>query len=288
MSDKPDPKDMVLTPGGMRHKAHVHKIPIGHHLDQRSNRIVQRDEQGKVVADHGEIKHRPEDKPLMPGNVTLPPDSVAPLASGWITFADWNNNSGQPASLFVATWHVPPAPTTASGQTIFLFNGIQNSTMIYQPVLQWGPSFAGGGNYWTVASWYADGQGGPVFHSPLTTVNVGQKLIGVMASTGQNGALFSYQCQFIGIPNSILPIFNVPELKWHVITLETYNCTKPTDYPNVPDTPFTGVLVQTGTGTPPPNVVWQPVNAITDTGQHTIVVNNAYGDGLVIIFYVEQ
>ena len=45
-------------------------------------------------------------------------------------------------------------------RTIFLFNGIQNSTSIYQPVLQWGPSAAGGGNFWTVASWYVDGAGG--------------------------------------------------------------------------------------------------------------------------------
>lgn len=52
-----------------------------------------------------------------------------------------------------------------------MFSGIQNSTMIYQPVLQWGESAAGGGNYWGVASWYVDGQGGLALHSNLVRVN---------------------------------------------------------------------------------------------------------------------
>ena len=71
-------------------------------------------------------------------------------------------------SRLTTEWTVPPAPATQNGQTIFLFPGIQNSTMIYQPVLQWGPSAAGGGNYWAVASWYVDGQGGHSFCTPTS------------------------------------------------------------------------------------------------------------------------
>ena len=53
--------------------------------------------------------------------------------------------------------------------------------MIYPPVLQWGPSAAGGGNYWAVASWYADGQGGQAFYSQLVQVsNPGDILVGIM------------------------------------------------------------------------------------------------------------
>ena len=47
--------------------------------------------------------------------------------------------------------------------------------MIYQPVLQWGVSAAGGGNSWAVASWYADGQGGHSFYSQLVPVNEGSQ-----------------------------------------------------------------------------------------------------------------
>jgi hypothetical protein len=279
-----DSKDLVLTPGGFRHKTLVHSIDLGHRLDGGSGRVVERDAEGKTVADHGVIEERSGNKPLMPNNVVIPKDQIAPFGSGWITYADWTNNTGNPVSLFVATWYVPPAPTTTSGQTIFLFNGIQNSTMIYQPVLQWGPSAAGGGNYWSVASWYADGQGGPAYHSPLTAVSPGQKLIGIMALMSQSGSLFSYECQFLGIPNSLLSIYNVPQLTWLAITLEAYGITKKTDYPNTVDTPFTNIVVQTGYT--PPNPVWQPVNAVTDIGQHTVVLSNAYGDGYVVIFYV--
>ena len=158
-------------------------------------------------------------QPLMPRNVTTARaalvagagqgDPLPALGEGWISYAYWTNNTGSPVTRFATTWVVPPAPATDSGQTIFLFNGIQNSTMIYQPVLQWGPSAAGGGSYWAVASWYADGQTGTSFHSTLVRVNPGDVLVGVMTLTARQGNGFSYNCQFTGIANSSLPISNV-------------------------------------------------------------------------------
>ena len=88
-----------------------------------------------------------------------------------------------------STWTVPPAPSTDSGQTIFLFNGIQNYGTNYgilQPVLQWGPSAAGGGSYWSIASWYVT-SGGDAFHTTLIQVDEGDVLIGLMTFTGQPG-----------------------------------------------------------------------------------------------------
>jgi hypothetical protein len=76
----------------------------------------------------------------MPHNIVRPPRVEPALGSGWITYASWTNNTGAPISLFSTSWIVPPAPATQSGQTIFLFSGIQNSGFIYQPVLQWGSS----------------------------------------------------------------------------------------------------------------------------------------------------
>lgn len=206
-------EDMVLTPGGFRHKSLVHHIEPGHVLQgTASNHLQKLDPSGQVVADFGPVEQRPGNTPLMPANVAVPEEKVAALGSGWIAYAYWNNNSGSTLSSFTTTWVVPPAPTTQSGQTVFLFNGIQNSTMIYQPVLQWGLSAAGGGNYWAVASWYADGQNGHSFHSQLTQVNPGDILIGVMTLTGQANGLFSYSCQFQSIANSSLPIQNVQQL----------------------------------------------------------------------------
>src|ERR1035438_9024047 len=98
--------------------------------------------------------------------------------------------------------------------------------MIYQPVLQWGSSAAGGGNYWAVASWYADGQGGQAFYSSLVRVNPGQVLVGVMNETAQSASGFSYNCQFTGIANTSLPIQNVQQLYWCIETLEDRKSTR--------------------------------------------------------------
>jgi hypothetical protein len=179
---------------------------------------------------------------------------------------------------------VPPASATDHGQTIFLFNGIQNSTMIYQPVLQWGPSAAGGGSYWAVASWYVDGQGGVAFHSNLVSVNPGDVLVGVMRQTGQSGSQFSYACEFVGIANTSLPISNVEELTWNIETLEAYGIQQCSDYPNTNFTAFVGIDLQTSAGNPA--ITWTPVNSVTDCVQNTHVVSNANTGGEVDIYYL--
>ncbi len=282
-------KDYVLTPGGYRPKSLVQHIEPGNFLRMDGVKLQKIHPSGRVLADFGPIAMRPEKTPLMPLNVIKRPGGLFELApmpafgSGWIADASWTNNSGQPVSSFRTTWVVPPAPTSLSGQTIFLFNGIQNSTMIYQPVLQWGPSAAGGGNYWAVASWYADGQGGVAYYSKLIKVNVGDTLIGVMTLTSHSSAGFSYNCEFQGIANSNLAIQNVQELTWCIETLEAYGITKCSDYPNTGDTAFTNIAIQCGSITP--TITWSAANIVTDCGQHARVINNSATAGEVDIWY---
>jgi hypothetical protein len=224
----------------------------------------------------------------MPRNVVRAAGVVPALGSGWIAYADWTNNTGKPVSSFTTTWTVPPAPSSSSGQTVFLFNGIQNSSMIYQPVLQWGPSAAGGGAYWAVASWYADGQGGVSHYSTLVRVNPGDVLVGVMTLTGQSATGFSYNCQFTGVANTSLAIQNVQQLTWCIETLEAYGITKATDYPATARTAFTKIEMKTGTApASDPPLAWTAVDSVTDTGQHAIVVSNSNPGGEVDIYYNE-
>jgi hypothetical protein len=53
---------------------------------------------------------------------------------------------------------VPPPPYQQAPEIIYIYAGLQSSTNpscgIVQPVLQWGPTPAGGGYYWSIASWY--------------------------------------------------------------------------------------------------------------------------------------
>jgi len=278
------PDEQVLTPGGYRPKSVVFPIESGNALRLDAGRIRKVNPAGQALADLAAIEAKAGPQPLMPSNVSIPASVIKPaLGSGWITYAGWTNNSGHPLTSFKTTWLVPPAPATQSGQTIFLFNGIQNSTMIYQPVLQWGPSAAGGGNSWTVASWYVDGQGGPAFHTSLVNVSPGQTLVGVMTLSGSSGNQFSYNCEFQGISGTSLPVANVQELTWCIETLECYGLQKCSDYPDCEFTGMRDVAISCGTVTP--SISWSPQNAVTDCGQHCIVVSNSATAGEVDLFY---
>ena len=280
------PEDMVLTPGGLRPKSRVHLIEPGHILDETGGRLRKLDPSGQVVADFGTITPRPGNEPLMPGNVAIPLEEVPALGSGWIAYASWTNTTGNPISSFITTWNVPPAPATQSGQLIYLFNGIQNSTMILQPVLQWGNNGLFGGNYWGVASWYADGQNGNAYYSSYRQVVTGDSILGRITLTGHSGSLFSYNCQFQGIANSGYTVQNVQELIQAVETLETYGITQCSDYPNTADTAFLAIVIQTGSTNP--TLIWSPVNSVTDCGQHTVVVSNSNPSSEVDIHYSTQ
>ena len=278
------PDDLVLTPGGLRPRSQVHLIESGAVLDGTDGRLRKLGASGEMLTDFGVLPRRTAGVPLQPGNVThLLPEVVPAFGSGWITYASWTNATGTPVSSFSTTWVVPDPPATQSGQVIFLFPGIQNSTMIYQPVLQWGESAAGGGNYWAVASWYVDGQGGLALHSNLVQVNPGDTLVGVMSLTGQSGSQFSYNCVFQGIANASLSISNVDQLTWLIETLECYGITKASDYPDVALTEMTDIRISTGATNPA--MTWGVTNAVTDCGQHTVVQSNSSTAGVVDLNY---
>ena len=278
------PEGYVITPGGMRPKSLVHHIELGSILDATEGRHRVLSSTSEVVADFGLIAHRPTGHRLMPRDVNYPPKRVPAFGSGWITFGSWANNTGNPISLFSTRWVVPPEPTSRSGQLIYIFPGIQNSTMIYQPVLQWGSNGLFGGDYWCVASWYADGQGGQAFHTDPVQVNAGDVLIGVMTLTGQSPQGFSYSCVFQGIAGTNLPIQNVEQLTWCAETLECYGITKCSDYPNTNKTLMGSINIQTGNVHPA--VVWESDNWVTDCGQHTLIFDDdSSSNGEVDLWY---
>jgi hypothetical protein len=217
--------------------------------------------------------------------MTVAAAQVPVLGSGWIAYAYWNNGTGAPLSAFRTTWQVPPAPATQSNQTIFLFNGIQNygnNYGILQPVLQWGPSAAGGGAFWSVASWYVTSSG-PAFHTPLIPVNAGDQLVGVMTLTGQAGNSFDYNCELQGIAGTSLPVQNIAELLWCSETLEAYQVNQCSDYPDTLLTTFGAIGIQTGAVTPP--LTWTAVARVTDCGQNVVVVSNSASNGQVDVYY---
>jgi hypothetical protein len=292
----------VLTPGGWKHRSLVHAVEPGMRVERHRWRLRMVDEAGKREIDCGEEPVHPVGRPLHPRaaqeslatraellarrteGAKVRRRATPALAEGWITYASWTNDTGRPVSRLATTWTVPPAPRTDHGQTVFLFNGIQNSSMIYQPVLQWGPSAAGGGSKWSVASWYADGQTGQSFHSTLVDVSVGDVLTGVMVRGRKRPKGYNYGCSFVGIANTNLPVFNIEELTWCNETLEVYGAQSESDYPDVPMTAMRDIELHCGTTAP--DFLWTVNNAVTDIGQHCIVVNEKVtGAGEIDLWY---
>jgi hypothetical protein len=277
--------DIVLSPGGYRPISSVKKLNSRNILKMADNHLRIVDLSGNLIYDVGEIRTNANKTHLFTRNLRSIQREQSELDSGWITFASWTNMSSIPVSYFSTTWLVPPHPSSHSGQTIFLFNGIENSqyNFILQPVLQWGLSAAGGGNYWSIASWYVGGQDGPAFHTELIRVNPGTRLTGIMALTESTNSSFSYDCYFKGIPNTNLPIRNVDELVWCNETLEAYGVTRCTDYPNVNSTLMSSIDIRTFNLQPLLN--WEPIALVRDCGQRTIIHSNSNPNGQIELYY---
>lgn len=262
---------LVLTPGGYRHPSLVHKVDKGE--------ILRITDQAITIYDKKMVLRRKVDL-LQPKTGPIPS-----LGSGWISFASWTNNIGTPISSFSTSWVVPSESSTKGSQTIFLFNGIDpsnHSKAILQPVLQWGSSYAGGGKYWSIASWYVLDDGN-AFYTNLIPVKPLDELVGLMTLTGQANGKFSYRSEFVGFANSVLTIQDVDELVWCNETLEAYSIEHGSDYPNTPYTAFQQIQIQTGASTP--TLSWSPQNWVTNCGQDSAVASNANPGGEVDIFY---
>ena len=222
--------DLVLTPGGYRHRSLVHRVERnqGVHITEGKARLT--DLTTRTIINYPEV--------------TIKPGDIPGFGSAWVAYAYWANTSGQPITSFRTTWQVPEPPSTDSNQIIYLFSGIDPSdpsTGILQPVLQWGRSEAGGGPYWSVASWYVAGAsaGSNAYYTTPVQVNPGDTLVGAMTLTNQSGGTFDYNCEFEGISGTSLPALNHPELVWCNETLEVYNVAQCSDFPNNPNG-FTG------------------------------------------------
>jgi hypothetical protein len=283
---------LALTPGGFRSQSLVHSIPPGHgiRIDAGTPKLVDLATQG--VAEFPPPPPGAVVPPLHQGRLIAtgaPTREVAPgarpaLGSGWIVYGWWDSGA-RPISNFTTTWIVPPAPTTYAAQTIFLFNGIQNTGPnfgILQPVLQYGASAAGGGDYWSIASWYITSAGN-AFHTPLSRVAPGQTLVGVMDETDWSGTAYSYDCAFQGVQDTRLPVQNVAPLHWANETLEAYAITRASDYPSSSKSAFTSITISVGTTRP--SLSWTAVSRITDCGQRAVTVSDANPGSEIDIYY---
>ena len=284
--------EMVITPGGLRPKSNVHFIEPGHHLSGKGGVFRKiHTATGEVTKEFGPINRGNGDRKILrkkrkPAKAGLAlAVNPQPITDQWIIFSGWNNNSGTPISSFTTRWLVPNPPVSQDDQLIYLFNGLENAAnnVILHPVLLWGNSPIGGGNYWAIANWYVGSpDSGLAFHGPLIPVAVGVKLEGVMTLTTQNGGTFNYNSGFTGYAAD-LPVTDVDELVWAVETLECYRLKQFSDYPTSQLTAMGAIEIKVGGAEAA--IQWTPYNAVTDNGQHCAVVSNSSPDGEVDLCY---
>lgn len=265
--------DLVITPAGLMPRSSVHYVPHDHYLSFENGRIRQLEKAtDRLVKDFGEVKIVP---------------SRAQESQGWIAYAYWTN-TGAPIARFITDWTVPSVPADQNGgQTIFLFNGMQDGTTatsyIIQPVLQWGPSAAGGGAYWAVTSWFVTGT--QAFFGDLITVNPGRKLRGVIQKLGASGKDYNYSSTFQGLPgDASITARKVPLAFWAAETLESYGVTNPlTMYPPSRDIAMTGIAFKKGSNDAP--IGWRTAQAVNGSAQKAVVVNGSNGNGVVDLYF---
>jgi hypothetical protein len=176
----PGPDDYVVTPTGWwYHRSCVREIEDGARIN-RQHKVTRRDGTTYQIPKCGYPVYR-----RRPGG-ELPP----PVDNGWIESARFDELPGNWFSQLNASWHVPAAPASAygSGQVYYSFPGVVSDSFILQPVMQYGTSGAGGGNFWAMASWQCDGPGGYCVHSSLVSIAAGDAMSGtVAASACSNG-----------------------------------------------------------------------------------------------------
>lgn len=160
----------VHVPGrGLVDSACVHELPSG------SSIVSLEDGSHHVTLPGGETKLFP---PCEQASVAQP----SPKGPQWRTWTEYSTNTSQ-INYFSGYFTVPHRPR-ASGQTLFFWLGVEDASRseVLQPVLQFGPSGAGGGAYYALASWFVTSTNN--FHSTLVRSAPGHVIEGTLIATG--------------------------------------------------------------------------------------------------------
>jgi hypothetical protein len=179
------PQEYVITPFGYFHPSCVQGLAENETL-LYDGRVLREDGSVRTVASctfphftpSGETVAEGISTQQMTAQKTTATAETSPVVSGWLEYVSTTTSTSY--GEIAATWTVPPAPANYEEQTLFFFPGfedINNVLTIVQPVLQFGASSAGGGEYWSIASWNCCVTGQAWF-SGLKKVSVGDTISG--------------------------------------------------------------------------------------------------------------
>jgi hypothetical protein len=154
------PTDFVATPHGYYHQSCVYSVD--------------------ATTDATTLRNTPCAYPrvLIVGN--------APgVADGWIEDASYT--APKPAVKMTSSFVVPSVPSSSASQLDYFFPGMEpaDGSIILQPVLAWGSNPAGGGAYFSLASWSC---GPSCVHGNLVEAAVGDKVSGTITGSSCTAA----------------------------------------------------------------------------------------------------
>ena len=230
---------------------------------------------------NGEVESEGQSWPLQGAGRIDSPDYY----SGWVEWGGYLVHDN--ITEMTASWVVPPPPPHYNIlTTVFLFAGLEEkghgmgSTDIIQPVLQYGHSGCGGGDHWSVASFYVPGiiahcgkvlrvkQGDTVFAN--MSYNHGDDTWTVTSVVrGVSGV----------VQESVLRVKVAHAYHWASLTLEgirVYHCTA---YPGGNSTLFTNATMKVLGSSVTPH--WKSAVDYHDCGQ-TVEIEE---EGNVRLFY---
>lgn len=225
--------DWVQVPGALVRPECVHEVPNGAKVVIGANGEPTGDVmlKGKLFAHYDACSEAPIST-RHPASAELKSLKQAPVPSfnGWVEDSQESLSLGSSDNIDWESgeWTVPSNPSV-NGGTIFFFNGIAPTAQdwILQPVLQYGVSAAGGGNYWAIASWFGGGPSGTYYHSPLVTVTPGDTLYGYSEQTA-SGSTLDYNSEAYDLTSGAYSWISIwsSGLHWTVAyegVLEVYN-----------------------------------------------------------------
>lgn len=244
--------DWVQIPGELIRPDCVHAVPNGAKVEVGANGQIT----GDVTLDGAVIAHyegcSEEAIVTRPRARTENLGSTPGTGNGWVEADQWNVPlaSSDDIDYMAGTWTVPSYPNE-NGAVIYLFNGIEpaSGSWILQPVLQYGVSLAGGGNYWTIASWLVSSS--QAFYSPLETVYPGNKISGSTEMTAKSGSTKYWEVEAKDTTTGAYSYLDahVSEQHWtwaYRGVLEAYNVTSCAQLPASEREVFSGTVVGHG------------------------------------------
>jgi hypothetical protein len=251
-----DTSDWLLTPIGLAHPSCIHRVKNGAEVRRTQTSVGNL----QVLNEDGSFRNIPRCRypVIFPTKQTKihfftycqknGTNTGASFAPGWQVWTTYQSSTTQGFTAFLGYFTIPNAPASSWGdQTLFMFTGLQNENWvpgpnappapqdfeIIQPVLQWGGSAGGGGNYWTLASWYVTVYDGFLI-SDLISVNAGDVIFGNMTLVGADDWFISGVTQQSKQTTSLkAKKSNLKVNPWAYCTLEVYGANGDCDeYPS--------------------------------------------------------